>query len=268
MKALYTGGDDRPRCSPGTPRRTTARCWPARSRWCSTPSPSPARPRTRRCRSPTRSGSPRRRKGPVRRMGLEHVMSVYVIWKFAENIDGREEVPGRLHRQLPPGLRGERVLQLPLLPQAGPGPQAALAKDTQGEAGGQVRGARRRARLGDQRRLPRLRQRGDRRGLQHLGAEHDVRPGRHRRDVAPRTRSRRPRTKCKQDLGEVEGAEAASRLRRSSSRADRWPPSRRRRCARSSPATPRWTASISRSTRASSWSSSGRRGAARPRCCG
>lgn len=26
--------------------------------------------------------------GPVRRMGLEHVMGVYVIWKFAENIEG------------------------------------------------------------------------------------------------------------------------------------------------------------------------------------
>jgi multiple sugar transport system substrate-binding protein len=30
-------------------------------------------------------------KGPVRRMGLEHVMDVYVIWKFAENIDGAKK---------------------------------------------------------------------------------------------------------------------------------------------------------------------------------
>lgn len=30
-------------------------------------------------------------KGPVRRMGLEHVMSIYVIWKFAENIDGAKK---------------------------------------------------------------------------------------------------------------------------------------------------------------------------------
>ena len=29
--------------------------------------------------------------GPVRRMGLEHVMDVYVIWKFAENIDGAKK---------------------------------------------------------------------------------------------------------------------------------------------------------------------------------
>jgi multiple sugar transport system substrate-binding protein len=29
--------------------------------------------------------------GPVRRMGLEHVMGVYVIWKFAENKEGAKE---------------------------------------------------------------------------------------------------------------------------------------------------------------------------------
>jgi multiple sugar transport system substrate-binding protein len=30
-------------------------------------------------------------KGPVRRMGLEHVMGNYVIWKFAENIEGAKK---------------------------------------------------------------------------------------------------------------------------------------------------------------------------------
>jgi multiple sugar transport system substrate-binding protein len=30
-------------------------------------------------------------KGPARRMGLEHVMNVYCIWKFAENIDGAKK---------------------------------------------------------------------------------------------------------------------------------------------------------------------------------
>lgn len=30
-------------------------------------------------------------KGPVRRMGLEHVMDVYVVWKFAQNIDGAKQ---------------------------------------------------------------------------------------------------------------------------------------------------------------------------------
>ncbi len=30
-------------------------------------------------------------KGPVRRIGLEHIMAVYVIWKFAENKDGAKK---------------------------------------------------------------------------------------------------------------------------------------------------------------------------------
>ena len=30
-------------------------------------------------------------KGPVRRIGLEHVMDCYVVWKFAENIDGAQK---------------------------------------------------------------------------------------------------------------------------------------------------------------------------------
>jgi multiple sugar transport system substrate-binding protein len=30
-------------------------------------------------------------RGPVRHLGLEHVMSVYCIWKFAENIDGAKK---------------------------------------------------------------------------------------------------------------------------------------------------------------------------------
>jgi len=30
-------------------------------------------------------------KGPVRRMGLEHVMDCYIIWKFADNIDGAKK---------------------------------------------------------------------------------------------------------------------------------------------------------------------------------
>jgi multiple sugar transport system substrate-binding protein len=30
-------------------------------------------------------------KGPVRRMGLEHVMNCYVVWKFAENRDGAQK---------------------------------------------------------------------------------------------------------------------------------------------------------------------------------
>src|SRR5207244_5230673 len=35
-----------------------------------------------------RIGLAKAAKGPARRMGLEHVMSNFVIWKFAENIEG------------------------------------------------------------------------------------------------------------------------------------------------------------------------------------
>ena len=54
-------------------------------------------------------------KGPVRRMGLEHVMDVYVIWKFAENIDGAKQFLVDYIGQFPAGFRGERVLQFPVL---------------------------------------------------------------------------------------------------------------------------------------------------------
>ena len=58
-------------------------------------------------------------KGPVRRMGLEHVMSVYVIWKFAENIDGAKKFLVDYVGNFTPGVQGQRVLQLPLLAEAG-----------------------------------------------------------------------------------------------------------------------------------------------------
>ncbi|HWE26191.1 MAG TPA: ABC transporter substrate-binding protein [Myxococcales bacterium] len=41
-------------------------------------------------------------RGPVRRMGLEHVMNVYVIWKFADNVEGAKkflvDYVGNFHR--------------------------------------------------------------------------------------------------------------------------------------------------------------------------
>ncbi|NJD61175.1 MAG: extracellular solute-binding protein [Deltaproteobacteria bacterium] len=38
-----------------------------------------------------RIGLAKAAQGPVRRIGLEHVMDVYVIWKFAENIEGAKK---------------------------------------------------------------------------------------------------------------------------------------------------------------------------------
>ena len=73
------------------PPRTTDRCSRGAHRSCSMRSRSPAPARTTSCRSTRRSPSLRPRKGPVRRMGLEHVMDCYVIWKFSENIQGAQK---------------------------------------------------------------------------------------------------------------------------------------------------------------------------------
>ena len=51
-------------------------------------------------------------------------MSVYVIWKFAENIDGAKKFLVDYIDHFSEAFE-ERVLQLPDLPEAGPGPQAA-----------------------------------------------------------------------------------------------------------------------------------------------
>ena len=61
VKALFEEAMT-PRCSPGTPRRTTGRCSPAAHRWCSTRSRSRVPARTPSCRSTRRSGSRRRRR--------------------------------------------------------------------------------------------------------------------------------------------------------------------------------------------------------------
>ena len=51
-------------------------------------------------------------KGPVRRIGLEHVMDCYVIWKFSDNIDGAKKFLVDYIDNFKQALHGERVLQL------------------------------------------------------------------------------------------------------------------------------------------------------------
>ena len=99
---------------------------------------SPAGPRTTSCRS-AEDLARRRLKGPVRRIAAEHVMSCYVIWEFAENKDGAKQFLVDYIGELPPGVRDERVLQLPLLPDHGAEPQAARRQRPEGDADGQVR---------------------------------------------------------------------------------------------------------------------------------
>jgi len=72
-------------------------------------------------------------KGPVRRMGLEHVMNVYVIWKFAENIAGAKkflvDYVGNFHR----GFEASEFYNFPCFPKQVPDLKQMLQKDSKGK---------------------------------------------------------------------------------------------------------------------------------------
>ncbi|HEY1417706.1 MAG TPA: extracellular solute-binding protein [Myxococcaceae bacterium] len=71
-------------------------------------------------------------KGPTRRMGLEHVMSVYVIWKFADNIDGAKkflvDYVGNFHQ----AFEKSELYNFPCWPKQVPDLQQIVAKDAKG----------------------------------------------------------------------------------------------------------------------------------------
>ena len=72
-------------------------------------------------------------KGPVRRMGLEHVMNVYVIWKFAENIAGAKkflvDYVGNFHK----AFEGSEFYNFPCFPKQVPDLKQMLQKDSKGK---------------------------------------------------------------------------------------------------------------------------------------
>ena len=72
-------------------------------------------------------------KGPVRRMGLEHVMNVYVIWKFAENIDGAKkfliDYVGNFNR----AFQASQFYNFPCWPKQVPDLKEQLAADKRGK---------------------------------------------------------------------------------------------------------------------------------------
>ena len=72
-------------------------------------------------------------KGPVRRMGLEHVMNNYVIWKFAQNIDGAKkflvDYVGSFHR----GFEASEFYNFPCFPKQVPDLKQMLQKDSKGQ---------------------------------------------------------------------------------------------------------------------------------------
>ena len=73
-------------------------------------------------------------KGPVRRMGLEHVMDCLRDLEVLGEHRRREEVPGRLHRQLQARLHGQRVLQFPVLRRDGARHHQIIIQGPEGRA--------------------------------------------------------------------------------------------------------------------------------------
>jgi len=72
-------------------------------------------------------------KGPVRRMGLEHVMNVYVIWKFAENIAGAKkflvDYVGNFHK----AFEASEFYNFPCFPKQVPDLKQMLQHDSKGK---------------------------------------------------------------------------------------------------------------------------------------
>jgi multiple sugar transport system substrate-binding protein len=68
-------------------------------------------------------------KGPVRRMGLEHVMDVYVIWKFAENIEGAKRFLVDYIGNFRQGFMASEFYNFPCFPKQVPDIQKLIAND-------------------------------------------------------------------------------------------------------------------------------------------
>jgi multiple sugar transport system substrate-binding protein len=68
-------------------------------------------------------------KGPVRRIGLEHVMDVYVIWKFAKNIDGAKKFLIDYIDNFEQGFEASAFYNFPCFPKTVPNLQKSIAND-------------------------------------------------------------------------------------------------------------------------------------------
>jgi multiple sugar transport system substrate-binding protein len=71
--------------------------------------------------------------GPVRRMGLEHVMGVYVIWKFAENKDGATRFLLDLIDNYRTAFLESEFYNFPSFPNTVPDLQELIAQDAKGD---------------------------------------------------------------------------------------------------------------------------------------
>ncbi len=68
-------------------------------------------------------------KGPVRRMGLEHVMDVYVIWKFAENIEGAKKFLVDYIGNFKQGFMASEFYNFPCFPKQVPDLKQLISND-------------------------------------------------------------------------------------------------------------------------------------------
>jgi multiple sugar transport system substrate-binding protein len=71
--------------------------------------------------------------GPMRRMGLEHVLGVYVIWKFAENKDGAKRFLLDLCDHSRTAFLESEFYNFPSFPNTVPDLQELIAKDAKGD---------------------------------------------------------------------------------------------------------------------------------------
>jgi multiple sugar transport system substrate-binding protein len=71
--------------------------------------------------------------GPARRMGLEHVMSAYVIWKFSENKEGAKQFLLDLVDHYRTAFLESEFYNFPSFPDTVPDLQELIAKDSKGE---------------------------------------------------------------------------------------------------------------------------------------
>jgi multiple sugar transport system substrate-binding protein len=69
-------------------------------------------------------------KGSVRQIGLEHVMSVYTIWQFAENKEGAQKFLIDLVNNFEQAFMASEFYNFPCFEKTVPNLQAALKKDS------------------------------------------------------------------------------------------------------------------------------------------
>ncbi|GAB3630472.1 hypothetical protein PTE30175_02942 [Pandoraea terrae] len=71
--------------------------------------------------------------GPVRRIGMEHVMDCYVIWKFAENIDGAKQFLVDYIDNFRQGFLGSQFYNFPCFPSTVPDLAQLIANDAKAQ---------------------------------------------------------------------------------------------------------------------------------------